>query len=89
MRRAERGPTLFIMDAPATSGVLTVLSVLTVLALRGSFLSAEFSGTISTGRVEIRKKRSATLPSTSLRQPRRPCVPMTTRSAPKSFAAAA
>jgi hypothetical protein len=67
------------IDAPATSGVLT---------LRGSFFSRECSGTSSTGRVKIREKRSATLPSTSRRQPRRPCVPMTTRSAPKCFAAA-
>src|ERR1700674_2271405 len=64
--------------APATSGADTVC---------GGFCSPGCSGTSSTGRVEIRKKRSATLPSTSLRQPRRPCVPMTTRSASNSFAA--
>src|ERR1700751_5994767 len=36
---------------------------------------------IRTGHCAIRKKRSATLPSTSRRTPRRPCVPITTRSA--------
>ena len=35
----------------------------------------------NTGHVDCRTKRSATLPITMRRMPRRPCVPITTRSA--------
>jgi len=45
------------------------------------------AGTSRTGHVAIRTKRSATLPSKSRWKPRRPWVPITTRSAFRSSAA--
>src|SRR6266702_891465 len=51
-------------------------------------MSAACAGIIRTGQDALRKTRSATLPSTRRRNPRRPCVPMTIRSACHSVAIA-